>query len=230
MCRAPLLRASALYCPQGHSQQEDIPDSIVGNQDRHKDDDDELQFLGSTAAVPLRKQIPVQQAVAHRSKAVGKDARQKTTNQQRGLYGINPSNDNFVKKPLVVWLVERPPIKPVSLGIALSGRFEISLQDFASSSTVDRFVRKVLENCPPFNEHKDISTGSLVIDTSRLAYIGKIENGACAWWASWEVLVVADDLTSFLGGEKALNLCIPVERTQQSPEPEVKPKRGRPRI
>ena len=89
-----------------------------------------------------------------------------------------------MKKPLVVWLVERPPIKPVSLGIPLSGRFEISLQDFANSGTVNRFVRKVLENCPPFNEHKDISTGSLVIDTSRLAYIGKIENRVCAWWAS----------------------------------------------
>ncbi|RFU35524.1 hypothetical protein B7463_g824, partial [Scytalidium lignicola] len=123
-----------------------------------------------------------------------------------------------------------PSNQAFSLGIPLSGRFEISLQDLANSRMVDRFVQKILESCPPFNEHKDISTGSLIIDTSRLAYISKMKNGVCAWWASWEALLLADNLTSLLGGEKALNLCLSVERTHQSPESEAKAKRVRPRI
>jgi hypothetical protein len=52
----------------------------------------------------------------------------------------------------------------------------------ATAEAVDTFVRDVILSFPGFQEHKDISTGELVVDDSRRAYIGKIEGSICAWY------------------------------------------------
>ena len=75
----------------------------------------------SAPLVPLRRQSPIEKDIPHRTKAVGRNSRQKAIDQQQGSFGTNPSNDNLVREPLSVWLVERPPIKPGLLGIPLSG-------------------------------------------------------------------------------------------------------------
>ena len=53
-----------------------------------------------------------------------------------------------------------------------------------TAQAVDAFIRNVVLNFPGFQEHVEIANGDLLLDDSRLAYIGKMENGACAWWTS----------------------------------------------
>ncbi len=51
-----------------------------------------------------------------------------------------------------------------------------------TAEAVNTFVRDVISSFPGFQEHKDISTGELMVDDSRKAYIGKIEGNICAWY------------------------------------------------
>ena len=95
-----------------------------------------------------------------------------------------------------------------------------------TAEAVDIFVHDVVSSFPGFQEHKDISTGELMVDDSRKAYIGKIEGNICAWYPIWDELNTVKDLPQVLGTKDSLHLCIPVERKQHETNPPVsKPSR-----
>jgi hypothetical protein len=194
-CGVQLAKPTARYCPEGHPQFDESAALRLGNCDRHPDDDDddELQVVSGANFQPnLRAKLPIEAVQNLRAKAIARDSNQKASDKRQGSYGIRPSNDNSVKQTVVVWLCERPPVKPQQLGISLVKRIDLSLH-LTSAESVNTFVRGIISSFPAFNDHQDISTGALVIDNSRLAYVGKIEGNSCAWWAIWEELDSVSD-------------------------------------
>jgi hypothetical protein len=190
-CGVLLVKPTAKFCPKGHSQTNDI----AANKDRHPDDDDDddddvFQIVGGALFDPqpaLRSALPVVAAQQLRSKAVQKDANTKKTDKIQGAFGIRPANESAIRKTIVIWLCDRPPIKPQQRGISLVKKIEYSTR-LDTAQSVDSFVRSVVLGFPAFQEHIDISSGELSIDDSRLAYIGKIEGNSCAWSKVWEEL------------------------------------------
>jgi hypothetical protein len=97
-------------------------------------------------------------------------------------------------------------------------KLDISIS-LGTAKAIGTFVRDVISSFPGFQEHKDISTGELIVDDSRKAYIGKIEGNICAWYPIWDELNTVKDLPQILGTKDSLHLCIPVERKQHETNP-----------
>ncbi len=101
-----------------------------------------------------------------------RDRAVKLESKATGSFGVNPHNSpvTFLKKPITIWLVERAPARPFSLGISISKKIPYG-QSLNSPTVVDQFVRETVLSCPPFLEQKEIFSGALSIDDSRKAYI-----------------------------------------------------------
>ena len=131
-CRVQLAKPTARYCPAGHCQfDEETAPPEVENHDRHPDDDDDddIRVVPATDFKPnLRSKLPVKEVQTLRAKAIARDSNQRTSDKRQGSYGIRPANDNSVKKTLVVWLCERPPVKPQPLGLPLAKKLKIPIQ------------------------------------------------------------------------------------------------------
>jgi hypothetical protein len=219
-CGIQLPKTTARFCPNGHSQSPIDIDELEtkikteNNEDRHTDDDSDIQIVSPSRYTPsLRSQLPVGMMKNVRNKAIQRDSNRKIADSVKGSYGIRPSNDNSIRKTVVIWLCERPPTKPHQLGISITKKLE-SDDLIGSATEVDIFVRKFIEGFPAVNEHKDISSGELVISKVRKAYIGKMEGNICAFYPIWDDLKSIKQLPSVMGEKDSLHLCLPVDRVQ----------------
>jgi hypothetical protein len=219
-CGDKLAKPTAKFCSNGHSQSEGSTSKEststldLGGKDRHADDDEVELISKDKYTSSLRRILPLQDVQDARSKAVQRDSISKARDKQHGTYGIRPANSNSIKKSVVIWLCERPPIRPRSVGVPLFIKLNLPI-DWSSSELVDSWIRHLVSTFPLFQDHQNIVFSELVVDHSRAAYIGRMEGKHCAWWAIWDELQSNDDIALFLQGKDTLQLCIPVQRQQQ---------------
>ena len=104
------------------------------------------------------------------------------------MYGIWPANEailnktkGILKKTIVVWLCESPPVKPQQLGFGMTKKLDMSIS-LATKDAVDIFVHDIISSFLTFKQHKEIVSGDLKVDLSRKAFIGNVESNIPTWY------------------------------------------------
>ena len=233
-CDAPLSKPTAKYCSgKGHHlQYEGAPPSL--NKDRHPDDDfvedadqdvisisrnswdhshlSKAQTARSSASSSTNNLRHVKSITELRGKAIKDDANAKQKEKSHGTHGPRPANENVLKRTIVIWLCERPPIRPQQLGTNLQRSLlcDISLR---SPIYIDQFVRGIVKGFQQYKDHSMIKSGVLVEDEDRNAYIGKVDSSGPP-----SFLPICDEygeatvgtLDEIFGPKENIHLCFPV--------------------
>lgn len=138
--------------------------------------------------------------------------------KRKGAWGMRPGNDKLVKCTINVWLVEQPPVKPQNVGHPHYTRLDLDV-DLDSLEKIHNQVIDQAKKARGYSDHQGIASRELVIDTSRKAYIGRVENDSVPGLIDLSIYNKPQVATLFVEFKEkmVIHLCVPVKRPANEP-------------